>query len=156
MIFFIWGLTILLIAFSFHKDKTKTLIALRSSVGALRKLSPAILGMVILVGFILVVFPKESLVLIFNHKGLYGFVLVSLLGAIVTIPGPIAFPLAGALLQMGASKDLLASFITTLTMVGLVSSPLEIMYFGRRFTIMRQGLSFIAAIIIGLIMGALL
>lgn len=156
MILFIWGFTILVIAFSFLKDKEKTLEALLVSVKSLKKLTPAIIGMVFLVGLILAIFPKEKLVLIFNHKGLYGILLVSIIGAIVTMPGPIAFPLAGALLQMGANQGLLASFITTLTMVGLATSPLEISYFGKRFTILRQGLSFIAAIMIGLIMSEVL
>lgn len=156
MILFIWGFTILVIAFSFLKNKEKTLEALLVSVKSLKKLTPAIIGMVFLVGLILAIFPKEKLVLIFNHKGLYGILLVSIIGAIVTMPGPIAFPLAGALLQMGANQGLLASFITTLTMVGLATSPLEISYFGKRFTILRQGLSFIAAIMIGLIMSEVL
>lgn len=156
MVLFIWILTIILTIFSFFKNKEKTLGALRISLNAFKKLAPAILGMVLLVGLILAIFPKESLVPIFNHKGFYGFFLVSLIGAIVTIPGPIAFPLAGALLQMGANQELLASFITTLTMVGIASSPLEISYFGKRFTMLRQGLSFIAAIAIGLIMRGVL
>lgn len=156
MILFIWGLTILLTFFSFLKNKEKTFGALRVSVSSLKKLAPAILGMVVLVGLVLTIFPKEKLVLIFNHNGLYGFLLVSIIGAIVTIPGPIAFPLAGALLQMGANQGLLASFITTLTMVGIATSPFEISYFGKRFTILRQGLSFIAAVMIGLIMRGVL
>lgn len=156
MILFVWSITILLTIFSFLKNKEKTFGALRVSISSLKKLAPAILGMVVLVGLILTIFPKEKLVLIFNHKGLYGFLLVSLIGAIVTIPGPIAFPLAGALLQMGANQELLATFITTLTMVGIASSPLEISYFGKRFTLLRQGLSFIAAIMIGLIMRRML
>jgi uncharacterized membrane protein YraQ (UPF0718 family) len=57
---------------------------------------------------------------------------------------------------MGAAPAALASFITTLTMVGLVSSPLEVSYFGLRFTVIRQTLSFVAAVAIGLILGVFL
>lgn len=152
----IWLITIFLTIFSYLKNKEKTLFALRSSVNSLRKLIPSILGMIVLVGFILAVFPQENLVIIFNQKGVYGFLLIAFIGAIITIPGPIAFPLAGALLQMGVGQGLLASFITTLTMVGITSSPLEISYFGKRFTVLRQGLSFIAAIMIGILMRGLL
>lgn len=156
MILFIWSLAILLTAFSFLKSNEKTIRALRVSINSLKNLTPAILGMVVLVGLIITIFPKEKLVLIFNHEGFYGILLVSIIGAIVTIPGPISFPLAGALLKMGANQELLASFITTLTMVGFATSPLEISYFGKRFTILRQGLSFVAAIMIGLIMKGVL
>ena len=64
--------------------------------------------------------------------------------------------LFASLLGMGASPAALAAFITTLTMVGIVSSPMETGYFGWRFTLLRQSLSFAAAIAIGLLMGRLL
>ena len=156
MILFIWCLTIFLTLYSFFKNKERTIEALWASVKTFKRLLPALLAMMFLVGFILAIFPKESIAQIFNQKGFYGFVVVSLIGAIVTIPGPIAFPLAGALLQMGVKQDLLASFITTLTMVGIASSPLEISYFGKRFTLLRQVLSFVSAILIGQIMRGLL
>lgn len=156
MVYTIWFITLLIWAISYWKDKEKTLLALGNSFNSLKNLSSGVLGMVVLVGLVLAIFPKESLAIIFTQEGILGFIMVSLLGAIVTIPGPIAFPLAGALFKMGASKAILASFITTLTMVGMVSAPLEISYFGKRFTLMRQGLSFVAAVIIGLIMGVIL
>lgn len=156
MIIIVWSLAIILTIFSFIKDKEKTWLALKNSAQSFKKLLRPILIMVILLGLIIALFPQEKLILIFNQKGLYGFFLVSLIGAIVTIPGPIAFPLAGALLKMGASPELLASFITTLTMVGISTSPIEISYFGKRFTLWRQSLSFVAAILIGLMMRGLL
>jgi uncharacterized membrane protein YraQ (UPF0718 family) len=156
MVYIVWLITFVIFIISYRKDRKRTLKALDNSIRALQNLSSAVFGMISLVGLVLAIFPKESLAIIFNYKGVLGFAIVSLLGAIVTIPGPIAFPIAGALLNMGASKAILASFITTLTMVGIVSSPLEISYFGKRFTFMRQALSFIAAIFIGLIMGAIL
>ncbi|PIP93526.1 MAG: permease [Bdellovibrio sp. CG12_big_fil_rev_8_21_14_0_65_39_13] len=156
MILFIWGVAFTLTGLSFLKDKQKTYEVLIFSIKSLKKLLPTLFGMVFFVGFILTIFPEEKIMMIFNHKGYLGFFLVSLVGAIVTIPGPIAFPLAGALLKMGAPQELLASFISTLTMVGLSSSLLEISYFGKRFTFLRQGSSFISAMLIGLIMGSLL
>ena len=69
---------------------------------------------------------------------------------------PIAYPLAGSLHRMGASLPALASFITTLTMVGILTSALEIKAFGRRFTVIRQTLSLLLALVIGALMGVLL
>lgn len=57
---------------------------------------------------------------------------------------------------MGAPPASLAAFVTTLTMVGTVTAPIEISYFGKRFTLLRQSLSFITAILIGLLMGVFL
>lgn len=156
MIYLVWAATFFFLLISYFKDKTRTIHALKMSFSSLRKLTSGILGMIFMVGLILALIPKETLTAIFTYEGFMGYVIVALVGAIVTIPAPIAFPLAGSLLQAGASPSTLASFITTLTMVGIVTLPLEITYFGKRFAIMRQGFSFIAAIVIGLIMGMFL
>lgn len=156
MLSIIWILTLIAVVISYRKDKPKTLKSLAKSFESLRALSPSLIGMIIFVGLTLAIVPEEKLAQLFTLKGVWGFILVSMVGAIVTIPGPIAFPIAGALLKMGANPATLASFVTTLTMVGLASSSLEISHFGKRFTIMRQVFSFIAAVAIGLILGVLL
>jgi len=46
--------------------------------------------------------------------------------------------------------------MTTLMMVGVVTLPLEIKFFGKRVAIMRNTLNFVAAIMIGLVVGIVL
>ena len=156
MILFIWILTLVFVVLSLKKDRMKTKEALKNSALAFKKLSKGTFLMVVIFALILAIVSKERLLILFSYQGILGFFLASLVGAIVTIPGPIAFPVAGSLLKLGASKAILASFITTLTMVGIVSAPFEASFFGRKFMILRQSLSFMAAVIIGLIMGAVL
>lgn len=50
----------------------------------------------------------------------------------------------------------IAAFVTTLVMVGVITAPLEMKFFGKKFTFWRNLLSFIFALIIALIMGAIL
>lgn len=156
MFMIIWIGTAFAITISYRKDRKRTLFALKRSLDSMANLLPGLLGMIAAVGLVIAVVPEKQLVQLFSLKGVCGLALVSIAGAIVTIPGPIAFPLAGALLRMGAAPSALASFITTLTMVGLVTAPLESSFFGARFVMMRQFFSFISAVVIGLIMGALL
>lgn len=148
--------TLAALAISHAKDRERTAKALRMSYRSFVGLVPSLLGILGLVGLVMALTPPELLADLFKVHGLTGFALISLVGAIAIIPGPIAFPLAGSLLELGASPSALAAFITTLTMVGLVSVPMEIEYFGRRFTILRQVLSFILAVSIGGLMGVLL
>ena len=137
-----------------HPARTRQALAIarRSLVG----LAPRILGMVALVGAALALIPPGQLRRLFAVQGLGGYALVALVGSIVTMPGPVAFPLIGSLARLGAAPAALATFVTTLTMVGMVTAPVEIAHFGRRFTLIRQGLSFAAAIVIGLLMGVFL
>jgi uncharacterized membrane protein YraQ (UPF0718 family) len=91
-----------------------------------------------------------------QSNGLSAIVAGALLGTVTILPGVIAFPLARELLVAGAGLAALAAFITTLTMVGLATGPLEAKHFGLRFTLVRNGLSLGFAIIIATVMGAIL
>ncbi len=57
---------------------------------------------------------------------------------------------------MGAGLTAIAAFVTTLTMIGFVFLPLEIKELGKKFAFIRNGLSFIAAMIIAVLMGLIL
>lgn len=82
--------------------------------------------------------------------------LVGVVGALMHIPALLSFPLAASLLYNGASISAVAAFITTLTMIGTITLPLEIKELGKKMAILRNGLSFVIAIIIALVMGAIL
>lgn len=152
----LYGLAAVMLVVSWQLDREKTRRALKISAKSLHGLVPRILGMVALVGLVLALVPPDLLSRLFNYRGIGGFVMVSIIGSIVTMPAPIAFPLAGSLLKLGAAPATLATFVTTLTMVGMMTAPMEIAHFGKRFTVIRQTLSFITAIIIGVLMGVFL
>ena len=137
-------------------DREKTRRALKIGAKSLQSLLPRILGMVALVGLVLALVPPDLLRRLFNVRGLGGYLLIAGIGSLITMPAPIAFPLAGSMLRLGAAPATLATFVTTLTMVGIVTAPMEVAHFGTRFTVVRQTLSFITAIIIGLLMGVFL
>lgn len=89
-------------------------------------------------------------------SGSAGFTLAAIVGSITLIPGFISYPIAASLLKQGASYATVAVFMTTLMMVGVVTLPLEIKYFGKEVAILRNSLNFVVAIIIGLLIGIVL
>ena len=91
-----------------------------------------------------------------QDSSLWAIIIASLIGSMALIPGFIAFPLAAFLKEAGVSINILAVFITTLMMVGIVTFPVEMKFFGFKATLLRNVLSFIGALIIGLLMGVLL
>lgn len=144
------------VAVSGLRDRARTRAALLYAARSGLALVPPLLAMTAGVGLTMSLVPASVIARLFQIHGVAGFFLLAGLGALLTIPAPMAYPLAGSLLHMGASLPALASFITTLTMVGILSSPLEIKAFGRRFTIIRQSLSLVLALLIGALMGAAL
>ncbi len=67
-----------------------------------------------------------------------------------------AFPLVGSFVNVGASIIPAVAFLTTLTMVGIVTFPLEKKEFGFKFALVRNLLSFVAALVIAMAMGVIL
>lgn len=142
---------------SFFKDSAKTKQSLLVAVKSFLRILPTVLIIIIFIGFLLgFVLPSEISEIIGEQSGFGGVLLVALLGALLHIPALISFPLAASLLESGASITAVAVFITTLTMIGIVTLPLEIKELGKRMALLRNGISFIIAIIIALIMGSIL
>jgi len=142
---------------AFKKNKTKTKQAVIIAVKSFFRILPVVLIVIILIGLLLGFVPQTQISKIFGkHAGFRGVVLISLLGSILHMPALISFPLAASLLKSGASITSVTAFITTLTMIGTITLPLEIRELGKKIALLRNGISFIIAIIIALIMGAIL
>jgi len=149
--------TIGVLVYAFFKDRSKALQALKIGLRALLLMLPVILTMIIFIGLLLSFLPHEKIgELIGEQSGLGGVLITGFFGAILHIPSLIAFPMAASMLKAGAAITAVAAFITTLTMIGIVTLPVEIKELGAKFALYRNGISFIMAIIIALIMGVIL
>ncbi len=142
---------------AFIKDRKKTKQSLIMAIKSIFRILPIILIMIILIGLLLG-FLQSGLItrIIGKQSGFSGVFFAALFGTIMHIPALISFPLAASLLKSGASITAVAAFVTTLTMVGTIMLPLEIKELGKEITLFRNGISFIIAIIIALIMGVIL
>ncbi|WP_099210078.1 permease [Thermococcus henrietii] len=154
---FINALALACLALGFMKDRAKTRQALKVSVKFFVRILPTMLAIILIIGLMSGFVPPKTISRVVGREaGFIGVLTVAVLGAILQIPSLIAFPLAASLLNMGASLTSVAVFITTLTMIGFVTLPLEIKILGKRFALLRNVLSFVIAILIGLLMGVLL
>ncbi|WP_054841646.1 permease [Thermococcus peptonophilus] len=152
------ALVSLLIAFIKDREKAKKSLKIAGK-SFVRMFPPMVLTIIFIIGLLLGFVPPSQISrFIGEQSGIGGVLLIGTLGgAIMHIPALLSFPLAASLLEGGgASVTAVAAFITTLTMIGIVTLPLEIKELGRKMALLRNGLSFIIAIIIALIMGAIL
>jgi len=147
-------ITIILLTFSYYKDKNKTKKALKKAWKAFENILPQFLGVIVLVGIMLSVFNADLISkIIGSESGWYGVLISAVVGAITLIPGFIAFPTAAMLIENGAGYMQIGAFISTLMMVGVVTMPVEIKYFGKRLTITRNSLAFVFSFIVAFIIG---
>jgi uncharacterized membrane protein YraQ (UPF0718 family) len=145
----------LILSFIFSREKT--IAGIIRGFKMFFNVLPFILNILVVVSVVLYAVPEKTIVRwLGGEGGLAGFSLAAVIGAVSLIPGFVAFPLASVLLKSGASYGVVAVFITTLLMTGVITLPLEAKYFGMRTAVVRNALSFIGAIVIGLIIGWLM
>jgi uncharacterized membrane protein YraQ (UPF0718 family) len=150
------AITTICLSISFIMNTGKTLAGLKKGMMLFINILPAMLTVIIIISIALYLTPREDLVRYFGgDSGILGYAFAALIGSISLIPGIIAYPLAGMLIKSGVSYSVIAVFITTLTMVGIITIPMEARYFGFKTALMRNGLSFIGAVIIGIAISVL-
>jgi len=146
-----------LLALSFFKDRQKTKAALRKAWKSFENILPPLLTVLFIIGILLSILDAQTISnLLGAESGVIGLTLAAVLGSITLIPGFVAFPLAASLLRAGAGYGQITMFVTTLMMVGVVTLPLEIKYFGRKLALRRNGLALISAVMISLLIGGLI
>ncbi|WP_084757907.1 permease [Defluviitalea phaphyphila] len=149
-----YAVMIILLIISFLKDKQKTKKALKKAWKSFDNILPQILGITMLVGILLAVFNTEFVSSIIGEEsGWFGIILSAIVGAITLIPGFVAFPMSDMLLKNGAGYMQIGAFISTLMMVGIVTIPVEIKYFGKKLTVARNILAFIFSFLVAYIIG---
>ncbi|MPM13986.1 hypothetical protein SDC9_60346 [bioreactor metagenome] len=152
-----WVIAIILTVISLVKDQKKTFEAMKKSKGMMGNMLGEIVAIIFIIGLVLTLIPPETIKQVLGSANtLTSTVISALVGSITLIPAFVAFPLVGSLVTVGASIVPAVAFLTTLTMVGMVTFPLEKKEFGMRFALTRNLMSFGFAIVIALTMGVIL
>lgn len=152
-----WAGTAIFLIFSLARDRQRTKQALKMAIGMGRGMLGSMLSIIFLIGLILTILPPERIaVLVGKQSLLLATVVSAAFGTITLIPAFIAFPLVGTLVHAGVGIVPSVAFLTTLTMVGIVTFPLERREFGLKFAAVRNALSFLFAIGIALAMGVIM
>jgi uncharacterized membrane protein YraQ (UPF0718 family) len=149
--FYVTGILLIV---SFLSDRSKTKKALLMAYKRFLFISPSFLVMLIFVSVLLFLFPQENIVMYLSYgNNLVNIILAAIVGSVTVMPGFVAFPLAGILKNSGISYTIIASFTTTLMMVGTMTFPIEAAYLGKKVTLIRNVLGFIVALIVALVIG---
>ena len=126
MTYILYGLCIVLTLVSFLKNKEKTKKAVINGIKSFEKIMPQFLSIVIVIAITLTILKPETISkLIGKDSGILGVLLSSIVGSIAMMPTFVAFSTGNTLLQNGAGYAQVSALITTLTMVGMLTFPLE-------------------------------
>ncbi|MGC9554253.1 MAG: permease [Thermoplasmatota archaeon] len=151
------GIALAGVTLSLARDRKKAWQSLTVAGRSFLRILPMTLLIILAIGLLLGFVPPSRISQFLGEQsGAGGVLLAGAVGAVMHIPALLSFPLAASLLDSGASVTAVAAFITTLTMIGMITLPLEIRELGLTFAALRNGLSFLAALLIALLMGWIL
>ena len=154
---FLYTAAAILLALSFFKDRKKTRMALRKAWKSFENILPQLLTVLLIIGILLTYLDARTIsALLGAESGALGLLLAAIVGSVTLIPGFVAFPLAASLLRAGAGYAQITMFVTTLMMVGVVTLPMEIRYFGRKLALRRNALALVFSVILSLLMGVVI
>ena len=132
-------------------------MALKKAWKSFENILPQFLAILLLIGLSLAFLEKETITrLLGAESGANGMLLAGVIGSIIFIPAFVAYPLAASLLAAGAGYAQITLFITALMMVGIITLPLEIQYFGKAVAIKRTLLGLVHSVLCALIVGAVI
>lgn len=145
--------TAVLVVVSFLADRARTVRGIRIGVKKFFTILPNYLKLLILIAVVL--FFAEGLIVQYlgQENSLIGLAIALVLGSVTMMPGFIAYPLAGVLVERGVLFMVVAGFVITLQMVGVLTYPVEKEYLGIKGTVIRNTVSFLIAAIISVAIG---
>ena len=154
-------ITAILLLISFIKSPENTKMALKKAWKKFSKIVFPFLIMLMLVSVIFFLIPEDVIMKYMNDESKwFSVLLATMFGSISVLPGFVAYPLSGLLLEKGLSYMVISAFTTTLMMVGIITFPIEKAYLGVKVTILRNIVSLfialITAVATGLIYGEIL
>ncbi len=139
----LYAFTLAALLFSAYKDRKKTKKAVLKGLKSLNNILPQFITVLVIVSIVLSLFDEALMTRILGEdSGFLSTIGAAVVGSITLIPGFIAFPVASELLRSGAGIVPVATFISTLMMVGIVTLPMEIEYLGKRAAVIRNTLAF--------------
>lgn len=150
----LWTVALVTLALSFIADRQKTLMALKRALKIFLKMLPMFAVVLILTSLSLTFIGEETILSLLQGKGIWlGSLIAAAVGSITAMPGFVAFPLAGILVNQGIPYTVLAAFTTTLMMVGFVTFPLEKSFLGTKVTLLRNLASLLVALVVSIAIG---
>jgi len=153
----LYGVAAVLLGLSYVKDKKKTALSLKRAWTMFIHVLPQFIAILLLVGLLLAFVTPETIQRVIGaESGFLGMLIISLFGAIALVPVLIAFPVAAELIHNGAGITQIAVFISTLTMVGFVTLPMETKYLGKKAALLRNVLAYLFAFASAFIIGVIL
>lgn len=112
---------------------------------------PPMVGVIMLVGLLHVLVEKDGIALLFTGNDFWDALRGAIAGSILAGNAISSYVVGGELLERGVDLFAVTAFMVAWVTVGLLQMPAEMAALGKRFALIRNGLSFFASLCIAAI-----
>lgn len=130
--------------------------AARRTAVSFLKTFPIVLGVLGLASLLTAAVPPQSIAGLLPMEGVFGPLFGALLGSVAAGHPVTSYVLAGELTSAGAGLATVTALVVSWVTVGIVHLPAEAAILGARFALWRNVISFILAIVMAYVVGALI
>ncbi len=133
------------------KEKSKFQTAFIKTWNSFKGSIPIIITVLMFISVLQVYLPKEGYAAIFSGNTFTDSFVGALLGS-VSLGNPIiSYIIGGELLKNGVSLMAITAFLVSWVTVGIIQIPVEAYFFGKKFALVRNIVSFFGAMFIGIL-----
>ena len=122
-----------------------------STLNSLRQSLPILFGVLLLIALLNTLVPKEIYHQIFTAHPVFDPLIGALIGSFAAGSPITSYVVGGELLKEGISLLAVTAFLVSWVTVGVVQLPAEALMLGRRFALIRNAVSFGAAIVVSIL-----
>jgi len=125
--------------------------AFRGLLNNIKMSVPILFGVLLLIGLLNTLVPEEFFSRIFTGNKLLDPLIGAVFGSIAAGNPLTSYLIGGELLKSGISLVAVLAFIVSWVTVGTVQLPAESLMLGRKFALLRNGISLLMAIVIAIL-----
>lgn len=125
--------------------------AFGKTLNSFKQSLPIIVGVLLLMGLVIIAVPKEFYAMVFSGNKFLDPLVGALAGSISGGNPITSYILGGELLKQGVSLLAVTAFLLAWVTVGIIQLPAESLMLGKKFAIIRNGVSFLMAIVIAVL-----
>ena len=133
-----------------NKSKSFKLSFIKSAK-SLWNMLPFLFGIVLLISLITSLIPSSFYLHLFKNNVFLDSIIGAILGSVSAGNPIISYVIGGELLKSGISLIAVTAFLVSWITVGIIQIPLEISYFGKKFSLFRNLFAFILSIFVALV-----
>ncbi len=112
---------------------------------------PVLIGVILLISLVTNLVPKKTFSYLFRGKLITDVLTGGVIGSVAAGNPLTSYVIGGELLKQGISFAAVTAFILGWVTVGMVQLPAESLMLGKKFALVRNGLSFLMALVIAVL-----